>query len=127
MFRVNRVFVVLTLSLLAQFAAAKELTTWDMYNARLAQRCPERNVGLVPDVYLAIIEAFEKTLTPSAVNAARARADIGHQCADEWMGFYCEMAMSLEAYRQLGLLDRFVSFSCHYIRCEEGAECSELP
>jgi hypothetical protein len=127
MFHVNRVFVVLTVSVFTSFAAAKESTIWDAYYARLEHRCPERNVGTVPDVYLQIIDAFEETLTPSARKAVRARADIGHYCADEQMGFYCEMARSLVAYRQLGLLDRFVSFNCHHIRCEEGALCSELP
>jgi hypothetical protein len=113
---------------LALTPLARATPAWDNYNALLARQCPDRNVHFIPeDYYLALLNGFERTLSPSIRHAVRSHADIRHQCANEKMGFGCEMSRSLEAYRVMKLTHRFVAFACHSIRCEEGATCSQLP
>ena len=112
----------------ATYAGAKELTAWEFYNTRLQARCPSRHVDYVYiDGYLDLIEAFEGTIPASQRREAIRLADTERQCASEKMGFNCEMARSLEAFRQMNLRERFVEFNCHHVRCEEAALCSEMP
>jgi len=52
-------------------------------------------------------------------------ADYSKRCANEQTGFSCEMAVHLDAYNKLGLLDRFTAaFGCRYYRCEEVSLCT---
>ena len=101
---------------------------WDQYNHMLRESCPNRHVEWVLDGgYDELLAAFEATLTPAERTRIETLADLKRQCASEQIGFSCEMARSLAAYRTLHLLPRFVAYGCNHVNCEEPASCSQFP
>ena len=37
------------------------------------------------------------------------------------------MAVSLKAYDRLGLMGRFINYTCKTVKCEDAAICSRMP
>jgi hypothetical protein len=124
------VAVVLSI-LLALTATATETAApsiWKDWEDASHRICPSRHVPWVGDGgYLGLLDAFESTLPNRTRDLIRQRADHPHRCASERAGFSCEMAASLDAYKTLRLLNRFVSFGCGHVRCEEYSLCSQFP
>jgi len=120
-----------TLSIIAALlisAPASATSAWGDYDALLSRQCPSRHADLIVDgQYLDFLNSFEYTLPPAMQLNAKVRADIQHKCGGEQQGFSCEMARSLEAYRTLKLMHRFVAYTCHSVRCEEAGICSQFP
>ena len=103
-----------------------DMTAWQAWEYDLHRRCPSNHVEWVADGgYDELLGAFESSLpTPTQKKIARI-VDYDHRCADEKAGFSCEMAMSLDAFRRLGLLELFVEFGCAHVKCEDVALCGE--
>jgi hypothetical protein len=121
----------LMLAFISTFAAqsiANPPCAWELWDRGLERSCPDRHVQWVADGgYLDLLAAFEATLPQQSQAQVRRGTDFKHRCASEEIGFACEMGVSLEMYRSLGLLDRFISFGCSHVRCEEPALCSQFP
>jgi hypothetical protein len=101
---------------------------WAVWSRNLKQMCPGRRVEWVEDGgYLDLLYAFEATLPEKMRDLVRRTGDINSRCSDEKIGFSCEMSVSLETYKRLGLMRRFVAFGCREVRCEEPALCSKFP
>lgn len=116
------------LMLLLAGAALPAQTAWEAWEHGLARTCPGRHVELMGDGgYLDFIAAFEATLPTSDRERLDKAADLERRCADEKMGFGCEMAGTIAAARDLGLLGRMIAFGCRTVKCEEGAICSRMP
>jgi hypothetical protein len=121
-------FSVALLALAWPIASCADTTAWRAWEHGLHRQCPNNHVEWVPDgAYDDLLGAFESSLAlPTQIKIARI-VDYEHRCADEQMGFSCEMATSLDAYRRLGLLKLFVEFGCAHVKCEDDALCSEFP
>jgi hypothetical protein len=105
-----------------------ELSAWNLWERDLNRTCPTHHVAWIYDGgYDELLYAFEKALPDKTRMAVKQVADLTRRCASERMGFSCEMGWSLETYRRLGLLGRFVRFGCKEVQCEEPALCSRLP
>jgi hypothetical protein len=114
--------------LLSMTGAASAETVWDKWLRLSDQRCPSHHVGWAcGDCNLSITEAFEGTLSPAQQHRIRRLADLKRRCAAEVGGFGCEVSNSLRAYEAVGLMPRFVKFSCQAVKCEEAASCSRMP
>jgi hypothetical protein len=85
--------------------------------------CPSHKLDLLGDVYDELIGGFSKTLPRSLDAKAKAIASYSRRCADETVGFSCEMAVYVDAYKRLGLLTKFTAFACDKYKCIEGAYC----
>ena len=121
--------VVLALALVWPLAStAQSDTGWRAWERGLHRACPGRHADWIADgSYTELIDAFAHTL-PARTRAQIAKAaDSQRLCAKEQIGFSCEMATELDAYRRLGLMDRFVAFSCRAVKCEERSICSRFP
>jgi hypothetical protein len=122
-----RVLLILLTAFPTAAMAANDV--WANWGRELSLQCPAHHVDWICDsCYDELIGGFSATL-PAAINRKAARiADYSHRCAQEWMGFSCEMTVYLDAFRRLGLLKRFTAFGCKTYRCEEVAMCtSTLP
>jgi hypothetical protein len=98
---------------------------WKVWHAELRRRCPANHVELISDPnQLDLIDAFTRTLPAVTQSRASAMADTTVRCSAEKMGFYCEMAAYLDAFKKLGILDRFATFACHRYKCAEAALCT---
>lgn len=121
--------IVLALALVWPLAStAQSDIGWRAWEHGLHRACPNRHADWIADgSYTELIDAFARTL------AARTRAQVAKTansqrlCAKEQIGFSCEMATALNAYRRLGLMDRFVKFNCRTVKCEERSICSRFP
>ena len=96
---------------------------WDTWNKSTKQICPSHKLDLLGDVYDDLIGDFSKTLPRSIDAKVNSIAAYSRRCADEKMGFYCEMAVHVDAYEKLGLLKKFATFACSKYKCLEGAYC----
>lgn len=113
---------------LAFAAAAGPAAAWRLYDAKLASACPAHHVAwLCGDCAIELVEAFGATLPAPLAHRVVAVADTRHACAAEAIGVGCAVGRSLLAYRDLGLLDRFVAYGCRTVRCEEAALCRRYP
>ena len=109
-------------------ASAENPSAWDAWERSLNAQCPSHHVNWICDgCYLDLIDGFEARFSSKTRERARRIADYKTHCADEIMGFSCEMERSLIAYRQLGLLRSFTKFGCKHVKCEEPALCSKFP
>jgi len=101
---------------------------WAAWKRDLSRSCPSRDVELMGDGgYDEFLGAFYNTLTVSEKHRMDAVVDYRKACANETMGFGCEMSRNLYAAQKLGLLHRLVMFACRTVRCEEAASCSRFP
>jgi len=117
-------------------AACATLTAWPA-NAMDAWRdwfhqsrrlCPSHHVDWIcNDCYLNLTEGFDRTLTVGQVRRVERIADVDHRCANVEGGFGCITSSEFYAYDRLGLMPRFVRFSCKAVKCEELVDCSRLP
>jgi hypothetical protein len=116
----------LILALSAMPACAADIPPryyWDDWANAAKQICPSHNLDMLPDLYDELIGNFSKTL-PHTLNAkATAIAAYSRRCADETAGFYCEMAVYVDAYKKPGLLTRFTTFACGKYKCLEVDYC----
>lgn len=100
---------------------------WNMWTQDLQRQCPSNHVDWIAgDFYDELVTAFVQTLPPSSQRKISSIADYSRRCADEKMGFSCEMSVHLDAFNRLGLLKRFAAFGCHRYKCEEPALCAQL-
>ncbi|HWX34824.1 MAG TPA: hypothetical protein VNZ53_46280 [Steroidobacteraceae bacterium] len=105
-----------------------EKTAWEAWERNLHRQCPNNHVEWVADGgYDELIGAFQSSLSVATQKEVVRIADYGHRCAHEELGFGCEMATYLDAYRRLRLLSLFVEFGCANVKCEEVALCSKFP
>jgi hypothetical protein len=119
-------YVILALSMPASASAS---SAWEEYNAILAKQCPSHHAdAIVGGQYLDLLDAYDSTLSRAVKKKVKIRADISKKCSAEVAGFSCELGRSIEAYRQLGLLHNFATWSCHHIRCTgDYGICSQFP
>jgi hypothetical protein len=90
--------------------SAGEGSAWNMWTAELRRRCPLRHVEWVGDGgYDDLLGKFEVTLPLRTQRKLDRLEDFSHHCQTA-NGFTCEMLVSLDAYRVLGLLGKFSSF-----------------
>jgi len=107
---------------------ARASSAWEQYDALLARQCPSRHVDLLVDgQYPDFLASFEHGLSPALRHKVAIYPNTLHRCAGEQFGFSCETARSLEAYRRLNLMHRFVAYSCRNVRCEDMGICSQFP
>ena|SRR5579862_9246634 len=126
--KVAAILLLAVVALTSTQLGAAQPSAWAVYNRSLEQSCPGRHVDWVFDGgYGDLLFAFELTLPAQTRGKIMQVADLKHRCASETIGFACEFGWSLEAYRRLGVLKRFVSYGCDHVRCEEAALCSEFP
>jgi hypothetical protein len=84
----------------------------ERWTSALARQCPGHHVEwLGARRYAPLLAGFESTL-PAAVRNRADRLDV---------------AQRLDAYQQLGLLHRFVLYSCAQVQCEAPSACSRGP
>jgi len=105
-------------------------SAWKEYNVLLAKQCPSRHVDLiVAGQYDNFLESFERGLSPAVQHKVAGIADtyMQRKCSGVQYGSSCNMATSLEAFRKLNLMHRFVAYSCHTVRCEDAGICSQFP
>jgi len=108
--------------------ASSHESAWTQWERLSRERCPSHHVELIcGDCYLFLVEDFDATLSVSQQRDVRRIADVKRICAEEWGGFGCEANRSFIAYEKLGLMPRFVRYSCRRIQCEEAAICSRVP
>ena len=104
------------------------VTAWQVWEQDLRRQCPSKHVEWVADgSYDELLGAFEASLALPTQKKIAQIVDYSHRCASEEIGFACEMATSLDAFRKMGLLKSFVEFGCAHVKCEEVALCSEFP
>ena len=105
-------------------AAEVNQNVWGKWRKAWEQQCPSRHLDLLADSEQdELITDFENTLQQSINKKVDTIADIDKRCADVKIGFYCEMAVYLDAYVKLGLLHNFTAFGCHRYKCIEAAWC----
>jgi hypothetical protein len=116
------------LALVWPISSLAEKTAWETWEHNLRRHCPNNHVEWVADGgYDELIDAFQSSLSVDAQKEVVRIADYRHRCAHEELGFGCEMATYLDAYRRRGLLRLFVEFDCANVKCEEVALCSKFP
>src|ERR1700761_2725398 len=110
--RANRWALALITAGLPVCASAAQV--WDDWSALLGRTCPSYHVELISDNdHDELIGGFFRTLPAATQGKVNAIADYNRRCSKETMGFYCEMAVDLDAFERLGLLKRFAGFACH--------------
>jgi hypothetical protein len=98
---------------------------WARWEHELRRQCPSHHVDWIcGDCYDDLIGGFSATLPAATRRKSEQIADYSRRCARETMGFSCEMAVYLDAFRRLGLLKRFTAFGCNAYRCEDVAICA---
>jgi len=126
--KIRTVLALIAAAFVPLYVVAKDVDAWHLWEHELSQSCPNRHVEWVADGgYLDLLDAFEKSLPQELQVAVRKAAHLEDRCASEQIGFSCEMAWSLDAYRRLGLLSRFTQWGCKEVKCEEAALCSKFP
>jgi hypothetical protein len=124
----SRIFVQLGFLLAASAFMSAEgagRDVWQEWHHGLGQRCPSHHVEWISDDgQEELLGQFTKTLPRSVDRKATSLADYPQRCAKETMGFYCEMDVYLDAFRKIGLTQKFVGFACRHVRCTEAALCS---
>ena len=106
-------------------AQASVLENW---TEKLHARCPNAHADWIADsARPGLIAAFGQSLTANENARIDQIANPALRCRSETLGFACEMSAYLEAYEKTGLLDRFVTFDCRTVKCEDLALCSRTP
>ncbi len=119
--------LVLVLGIVPASSRAGEADTWKDWQALLQKSCPTRHVDWTCDgCWTQLTGAFEDTLAAADQRKISRVRDV-RACEQETIGFSCEMGASLDAYKRVGLLRRFVTFGCRAVKCEEVALCSRFP
>lgn len=117
----------LVLSIVPASLRADATDTWREWQVLLQKSCPKNHVDWACDsCWTQLTGAFEDTLGTSDRQKLSRVRDY-HGCEQEKIGLSCEMGASLEAYKRVRLLQRFVSFGCRAVKCEEVALCSRFP
>lgn len=120
----NWIFLVFLIASPA-WAEAGPVDGWTAWLHGLSQKCPTRHVDWICDgCYLDYLDDFTKTLPARTQKQVTEIAYHPDRCASETMGFSCEMSVTLEAIRKLGLMDRLVNFSCEHYKCDDEASCT---
>jgi hypothetical protein len=110
---------------LAPASAAPNTDIWNAWQKRISQTCPDHHLEWLPgDDYDELPGSFIFSLPKPTRTKIHAIADYSDRCAQETMGFYCEMSVDLDAFQKLGLFDRFTKFACDQRRCEYAAMCA---
>jgi hypothetical protein len=101
----------LALAVLASAAPAVQSAPKSPYIAELNRQCPTRELQDLSagDLEL-IMEGFEGRLTPAQRH--KVEDAVGYQCARIEAGLTCGNNASLDTFRRLGLLRRFVGEAC---------------
>jgi len=97
--------------------ALKRGDYWTMWTQATHRQCPGNElqwVGMSDDA-LNLLGGFDATL--SRAQQKHVTAIVDNRCRDEWGGFTCDLAVSVDAYHRLGLLKSFVVFSCESYDC----------
>ena len=114
-------FFVMLLSLLASNAQAVDVRPWEV---AVARQCPSRHLERMCDgCYDDFLAGFERALPKATQSKITRLADYQHRCRDEVAGFSCEMAVHLDAMKQLGLFNRFVDYGCTHYTCSYAGHC----
>lgn len=123
-----RMKYMLVASMLLVGAAGPQSDPWNAWEKGVARACPGRHVDWLSDAgNLNFIEAFSTSLAPADRTRLSKAADLEQRCAEEKMGFYCEMGGTIDAARRTGLLGRMIAFGCKTVKCEERSICSREP
>jgi hypothetical protein len=100
---------------------------WDQYNDATHRACPSHHIEDFTDAeYDTVLDHFLEKYPEGARKRIAKIVDYPKTCARETAGFSCEFSAHLAAFKQFGLFDKFVSYSCRHWRCEEAAICDEL-
>jgi hypothetical protein len=100
---------------------------WDLWEREANRQCPSHHlkwVGMSDDA-ADMVGGFDGILTRPMSLRVEKIADYARLCPREWnggFGFTCYLAVHARAYQRLGLLHRFVAFSCkHWSDDAEGS------
>jgi hypothetical protein len=105
---------------------AADGNVWKKWGKELRRQCPANHVQWISDPEQdELIADFEKTLPTATQMKIDAIADYTHRCSQVKIGFYCEMAVHLDALIRLGLLKQFAAFGCQHYKCTEPALCTK--
>src|SRR5262249_25094243 len=98
---------------------------WDDWYKKTKQSCPDHHLELLAGYdYDELPDSFISTFPATTQKAILKTANYSRRCAQETMGFYCEMAVDLDAFKKMGLLNSFVAFACASRKCTEAATCT---
>jgi len=100
---------------------------WSQCNGAARRLCPSHHIedftdGQYDDVLGGFLEGYPESMRARM----RAIVDYPKTCTKEVFGFSCEFVASLAAFRQIGLFDKFVRYSCGHWRCEELSLCDRI-
>jgi hypothetical protein len=101
---------------------------WAQWRLDLQKTCPTRHADwLYEAAYPYLYGAFNARISSARLRKVERVADIQANCTEETVGHSCELGNYLRAYDTLGLMGPFTRFSCHVVKCKEGALCSRAP
>lgn len=104
---------------------ATEKNVWNDWHRELRRQCRTNHVEWISDAEQdELLADFINTLPTATQAKVNAIADYSHRCSDVRIGFYCEMAVHLDAFIRLGLLKQFAAFACQHYKCSEPALCT---
>ena len=123
----NKRALVLALMVLTA-AHPDEPNPWQAWEVGSEQKCPGQHPEWMGDGgHDDFIASFEQSLSQDDRRRLTDVADARRQCANEQIGFTCEMGRELAGVQRLGMLDRLIDFGCRTVKCEERANCSRIP
>ena len=95
------------------------------WESLVGRNCPSHHLEWISDgSYDEILGLYSQRLAPPIRQRVNSIVDYSHRCADETVGFSCEWATHLDAFRRVGLLDDFALWTCRNVTCEEAALCT---
>jgi hypothetical protein len=125
----SRLVAALALVLIASASHAAPKTPYDRamtpYIAELNRQCPGRKLeDLSAGGLELIMEGFVERLTPA--QRRQVQDTVGERCARIEAGLTCANTASLDAFRRLGVLRRFVDEACATTwTCRAFADCTQ--
>jgi hypothetical protein len=123
----NYAKVIFFILIALQPGTAGEKNIWTVWKEELHRQCPKNHVDWISDgEHDELLGDFLHTLPDSTQQKVTAVADYSHRCSEVTMGFYCEMAVHLDAFNKLSLLKQFTAYGCRRYKCEEPALCTRL-
>jgi hypothetical protein len=123
----RRITLILTaLFMVPALLGAGDEDPWKKWRQEIRRGCPANHLEWIADGdHDELLANFSKTLHAATQRRIDAIADYALRCSHEQIGFYCEMAVHLDAFNRLGLLRRFAGFACQHYKCTEPAFCTK--
>jgi hypothetical protein len=120
----RRPVIAVLLFLIPELLAAGDNGVWKKWKREAKRQCPANHIEWIADgQHDQLLSDFITTLPAATQAKVNSIADYPRRCSHEQIGFYCEMAVHLDAFKRLGLLGRFAAFACQHYKCAEPALC----